>query len=666
MQLHSHIQKVRPIVLAAVAVIVLTVPAYSNDPANSGSWTSIPTEGTAPSARWSACTMVDPIRDRIIMFGGWSGGDMNDTWMLSLADPPTWTQLFPTSTVPPARENGAAIYDPIRDRMLIFGGQCGSQNLDDVWELSLTGSPTWTRINADGVPPRARAGASVVYDSIGDRMIVFGGGVTGCCYLNDAWALSLSGTPTWEALTPAGASPPVRAGAGSIYDPLRQRLIIFGGGYGSALNDTWSLALSGIPTWTQLAPAGGPPAAREGYDIAMYDSIRDRMIIFGGYMNDDRMNDVWELTLDVGTSWTQLLPAGTPPPPPGPSNSMVYDQTRDRMIVFGGDHPMNELSVLSWGGEPTATVTFDFTPNTLNLASHGLWVTGYIEPTAPFAASDIDISSIQLNGTVPVAPEAPTSIGDYNANDIPDLMVKFSRTAVELAVSQGDDVPVTVTGKVDGHTFSATDYIRVRRAIVSAPGADSHLTSGAVTQVRWQTPSGMTVESVALLQSLDGGSTWSLVARAQPCSGSYDWTVPEVQTDQAKIAVVLVESADDTGYLVDGVLGVSDEFLITATTGVGTLPEYGKLVLGQNQPNPFNPRTTIAFSVPQAGRATLAIYDVRGTRVATLIDADLSAGVQRAEWDGTNSDGIAVPSGTYFARLWTAAGVRTVKVTLAK
>jgi hypothetical protein len=90
------------------------------------------------------------------------------------------------------------------------------------------------------------------------------------------------------------------------------------------------------------------------------------------------------------------------------------------------------------------------------------------------------------------------------------------------------------------------------------------------------------------------------------------------------------------------------------------------LTLNPARPNPFNPHATIRYSLPKSGRASLAIYDVRGARVATLVDADLPAGEQSVEWAGVSDDGTPMPSGVYFARLETAAGVRTVKVTLAK
>ena len=143
---------------------------------------------------------------------------------------------------------------------------------------------------------------------------------------------------------------------------------------------------------------------------------------------------------------------------------------------------------------PPIAIAFDFTPGTLNLASQGSWVTGYLEPPSHFAASDIDVASIRLNGTVPVDPAAPTALGDHDASGVADLMVKFKQADVELILSEGDQVPVIVTGTLGSQSFTGTDHIRVIRAVVSAPLAGSRLTGGSVAPVRWQTLSGVPVQ----------------------------------------------------------------------------------------------------------------------------------------------------------------------------
>jgi hypothetical protein len=83
-------------------------------------------------------------------------------------------------------------------------------------------------------------------------------------------------------------------------------------------------------------------------------------------------------------------------------------------------------------------------------------------------------------------------------------------------------------------------------------------------------------------------------------------------------------------------------------------------------PNPFNPRTRLGFTLAAAGRADLAVYDLAGRLVRRLERADLPAGPQVRTWEGDDDAGRSLPSGTYVARLVTAAGVETRKVVLVR
>lgn len=84
-------------------------------------------------------------------------------------------------------------------------------------------------------------------------------------------------------------------------------------------------------------------------------------------------------------------------------------------------------------------------------------------------------------------------------------------------------------------------------------------------------------------------------------------------------------------------------------------------VLEQNQPNPFNPVTRIAFSLPQGGPARLAVYTLRGERVALLADGELAAGAHVVTWDASGHS-----SGIYVCRLQSGAIDLTRKMTLVK
>ncbi len=89
--------------------------------------------------------------------------------------------------------------------------------------------------------------------------------------------------------------------------------------------------------------------------------------------------------------------------------------------------------------------------------------------------------------------------------------------------------------------------------------------------------------------------------------------------------------------------------------------------LSQNFPNPFNPETRIQFSLPQAQRVDLAIYDVHGRLVKELIDyRDYAPGTYTVDWDGTDLDGKKVASGVYFSRMQAGVYSSTRKMSLVK
>ncbi|MBN2355241.1 S8 family serine peptidase [candidate division KSB1 bacterium] len=76
-----------------------------------------------------------------------------------------------------------------------------------------------------------------------------------------------------------------------------------------------------------------------------------------------------------------------------------------------------------------------------------------------------------------------------------------------------------------------------------------------------------------------------------------------------------------------------------------------QVVLQQNYPNPFNAQTTLSFSLPQSGHASLNIYDLQGRHIRTIYNQTLQAGCHEIVWDGRDESGQSVPSGIYFYRL---------------
>ena len=88
--------------------------------------------------------------------------------------------------------------------------------------------------------------------------------------------------------------------------------------------------------------------------------------------------------------------------------------------------------------------------------------------------------------------------------------------------------------------------------------------------------------------------------------------------------------------------------------------------LGTIHPNPFNPTTRIAFDLSAVGRVEIAVYDVSGRLVATLVDRELPAGRHTAIWNGRAADGRPAASGIYFCTLRAAGVTETKKLVLLR
>jgi len=361
--------------LAALLIGLTLVlhPAPSAAQVTDGNWAMVPAGG-GPSPRRNYASMYDATHQRYIVFGGeWGtlyGGYQlfNEVWTLTLGATPVWSQLTVAGSPPGERHSPQFGYDAARNRMLIFGGYGRHYPgdpyayLNDVWQLSLDDPPTWTELLPTGTPPPGRLAGAAVYDDFRQRFVGFGGTVG---LPVDTWELDLSGDPAWNTVDVGNSGPPGSYGMASIFDARRDRMIIFGGstsdGYYGVHNDTWALNLrGGQPEWHQLNPAGPLPAARRTM-TSIYDPIRDRMVVYGGWdsageSNADFLGDTWSLALDNNLAWTKLAPAGVPPTGRD-AISAIYDPVNDQLAVFGGwtgTDMLNDAWTLRWAGSAQA------------------------------------------------------------------------------------------------------------------------------------------------------------------------------------------------------------------------------------------------------------------------------------------------------------------------
>jgi hypothetical protein len=108
------------------------------------------------------------------------------------------------------------------------------------------------------------------------------------------------------------------------------------------------------------------------------------------------------------------------------------------------------------------------------------------------------------------------------------------------------------------------------------------------------------------------------------------------------------------------------EYFGKTPTGPGTGADDGTLLvnrLGHARPNPFNPSTTIGYSIAAPSRVTIRVFDVAGRVVRTLVDAHVAAGRRTVVWDGTSDAGKHAASGVYFVKMETAGQTGALRAT---
>lgn len=167
------------------------------------------------------------------------------------------------------------------------------------------------------------------------------------------------------------------------------------------------------------------------------------------------------------------------------------------------------------------------------------------------------------------------------------------------------------------------------------------------------------------LQAPDWNAGWLAAAVGRTTVAPGDSTLLVLDFDAAGLSaglhhdVVALASDDPAGpHHVTVTLAIGD------VTGVDAAPPAPAALAAA--PNPFNPRTELAFSLRAAGPVMLELLDLRGRRVRTLVDGPLEAGAHAVPWDGRDASGREAPGGVYLARLVGPDGTHAAKLTLVR
>lgn len=180
----------------------------------------------------------------MVMFGGYNGSTLGDTWSLTTSFPGVqWNQMLVPNTIPP-RQSHAMAFDQRRDRLVVFGGaDANGQFLGDTWEMAPAAFGwQWIQRTPAQSPPR-RWQHKMDYDPARGVVVMTGGYGNPQCgqycasHLNDVWEYD---GDTWTQRQPSTSLPAVREGAGFAYDSQRQRFVMQGGSGSTPFpGETW-------------------------------------------------------------------------------------------------------------------------------------------------------------------------------------------------------------------------------------------------------------------------------------------------------------------------------------------------------------------------------------------------------------------------------------------
>lgn len=177
-----------------------------------------------PSARFDGTIVYDPVGRQIFLFGGQDTVPRNDLWSYSLAQR-GWTEIQVSGPAPPARFGQTMVFDSVRRRLVVFGGQAGGF-FSDVWAFNIA-SGSWLQLSADNTGPSRRYGHSAIYETARDRMVI-SHGFTNAGRFDDTWAFDFNAN-SWRDISPSGPRPLRRCLHHAAHDAERGQMYLYGG-----------------------------------------------------------------------------------------------------------------------------------------------------------------------------------------------------------------------------------------------------------------------------------------------------------------------------------------------------------------------------------------------------------------------------------------------------
>ncbi len=491
---------------------------------------------------------------------------------------------------------------------------------------------------------------------------------------------------------------------------------VFVAKYGISGLHMWSAAYGG----SQADFAGKVAAGRDG-TIAITGSFRGSAVFGGDTLTSAGANDIYLASFDRDgvPLWSRSFGSATSDDGEGLAvdelGNVYLASNFDDTVDFGGG-PLGEdggadlmVGKYSNTGEHRWAHSYDASnhvyPRALRLTPNGEPITvGYGSGTIDFGggvqtATANDIFLVKLG---PPAEPVITSISDIGNDQGGKVKIRFDRsghdasdvfprvltydvyrrdggsrsasatwTHIGSAPAHGEsgyglDVPTLGDSTVAGGQFWSAYYVRATTSLVGGFYESAADSGYSLDNLQPGVPGGASL--------LAGMLSWS--APTDP-DVSYFTVYGGNQADfgLANVIDATTETSLDVSaspypfYFVTAIDIAGNESApaqLASPTSAGNTPTRFILSL-TNYPNPFNPTTSIRYTVPAEGVVTISVYDARGTHVTTLVNAERhGAGAYRVSWGGRNSSARSVSTGVYFARIEHNGITQTRKMLLIK
>ncbi len=331
-------------------------------------------------------------------------------------------------------------------------------------------------------------------------------------------------------------------------------------------------------------------------------------------------------------------------------SAWLYDQAECRLVHIGSGvtivtwldgrsgtsddiyaQKLNAAGVVQWTGNGVTVCSAAGDPDNARITGNGSGgaFISWGDERAGTAAIDIFAQNIGSDG-VPLWTADGMLICGASGNQYAGVICADGSNGMFVAWTDGR----SGTDKVYNHRVDATGNIPTATLLYNYTAE----TSGTDIRIDW------------ILSEIDGGVEF-LIFRANGPSMEFE-EIPAMDLIEDGLSFTFVDRSCEPGitYYYRIVYSDGTESRILFETGPITTPAMA-LVLHQNLPNPFNPRTVIGYYLPETCRVRLEVFNVTGRRVNLLVDKTQAKGNYSVDWDGRETQGTASASGVYFYRL---------------